>query len=117
MLFYWCKRCFYYLLGVVFTDAPKYKFWKTNYNAIIGAWGICLYIPALWLVFVGSSIQIPVLLFVFFYILCRFVIIYKTIRIFHRKNSSFLYYLWYFCTKVWFICITLSSQVLYGIEY
>ena len=88
MLFYWCKRCFYYLLGVVFTDAPKYKFWKTNYNAIIGAWGICLYIPALWLVFVGSSIQIPVLLFVFFYILCRFVIIYKTIRIFHRKNSS-----------------------------
>ena len=57
ILFYWCKRCFYYLLGVVFTDAPKYKFWKTNYNAIIGAWGICLYIPALWLVFVGSSIQ------------------------------------------------------------
>ena len=38
---YW-RRCFYYLLGVVFTDAPKYKFWKTNYNAIIGAWGICL---------------------------------------------------------------------------
>ena len=34
ILFYWCKRCFYYLLGVVFTDAPKYKFWKTNYNAI-----------------------------------------------------------------------------------
>ena len=97
ILFYWCKRCFYYLLGVVFTDAPKYKFWKTNYNAIIGAWGICLYIPALWLVFVGSSIQIPVLLFVFFYILCRFVIIYKTIRIFHRKNSSFLYISLYLC--------------------
>ena len=113
MLFYWCKRCFYYLLGVVFTDAPKYKFWKTNYNAIIGAWGICLYIPALWLVFVGSSIQIPVLLFVFFYILCRFVIIYKTIRIFHRKNSSFLYISLYLCGQEILPLVFLYEGIIY----
>ncbi len=113
MLFYWCKRCFYYLLGVVFTDAPKYKFWKTNYNTIIGAWGICLYIPALWLVFVGSSIQIPVLLFVFFYILCRFVIIYKTIRIFHRKNSSFLYISLYLCGQEILPLVFLYEGIIY----
>lgn len=113
VLFYWCKRCFYYLFGIVFTDAPKYKFWKTNYNAIIGAWGICLYIPALWLVFVGGSIRIPVLLFVFFYILCRFVIIYKTIRIFHRKSSSFLYISLYLCGQEILPLVFLYEGIIY----
>ena len=76
-------------------------------------WGICLYIPALWLVFVGSSIQIPVLLFVFFYILCRFVIIYKTIRIFHRKNSSFLYISLYLCGQEILPLVFLYEGIIY----
>ena len=32
-------------------------------------------------------------------------------------SSIALIAVWYFCTKVWFICITLSRQVLYGIEH
>ena len=47
--FYGCKRCLYFLFALVFTSLAKYKFWKTNYNAIIEAWGAILYIPALWL--------------------------------------------------------------------
>lgn len=95
--FYGCKRCLYFLFALVFTSLAKYKFWKTNYNAIIEAWGAILYIPALWLAFVESPSRVPVLLFVFFYILCRFVIIYKTIRIFYRKSSSFIYITLYLC--------------------
>lgn len=97
LTFFGLKQCFYFLLGQVFTDNGKYKFWKTNYNAIIGAWGVLEYIPVLWLIFVGSHITAPIILFVIFYILCRFVIIYKTIRIFHKKNSGFLYISLYLC--------------------
>ncbi len=96
-LFYWGKRCFYYFFGLIFTDPGRYKLWRTNYDAIMGTWGVCLYIPALWLSFVGLYSKFPVLLFIFLYILCRFVIIYKTIRIFYRGNSSFLYVSLYLC--------------------
>ena len=112
-LFYWSKRCFYYLFGVVFTDASKYKFWITNYNAIIGAWGVLLYLPTLWLVFVGEEMQIPVLLFVFLYVLCRFVIIYKTIRIFHRKSSGFLYISLYLCGQEILPLVFLYKGIIY----
>lgn len=97
LLFYACKRGFYYTVGLVFTDADRYKFWKTSYNAIMGAWGVSLYLPAAWLILVGGATRLPALLFLFSYILCRFAIIYKTIRIFHKKNSRFLYIILYLC--------------------
>ena len=80
-LFYQFKQCCYYLLGSVFSDPDKYKLWKTSYNAIMGIWGVSLYVPVLWLVFVGTYVTIPIVMFCILYILCRFVIIYKTIRI------------------------------------
>lgn len=97
VLFYQFKQAFYYLFGLVFTDPAKYKFWKTGYNAIMGTWGISLYLPALWLAFVGEHVEIPMVLFMVFYILCRIVIIYKTIRIFQRKSNGFLYISLYLC--------------------
>ncbi|RHJ84805.1 DUF4271 domain-containing protein [Parabacteroides sp. AM08-6] len=98
-LFYQFKQFCYYLLGTVFADPEPYRLWKTNYNAIIGTWGCLLYIPVLWLVFVGTYLTIPILLFCILYILCRFVIIYKTIRIFHTKSSGLLYISLYLCTQ------------------
>ena len=113
LFYYWYKRCFYYLLGVVFTDAAKYKFWKTNYNAIMGAWGVCLYVPTLWLVFVGASVKIPLSLFIFFYILSRFVIIYKTVRIFYKTNGGFIYLSLYLCGQELLPLVFLYESIIY----
>ena len=96
-LFYQFKQLSYYLLGFVFSPPDKYKFWKKNYNAIMGSWGMLLYIPVVWLMFVGSKTLAPVILFCIFYFLCRFVIIYKTIRIFHKKSTGLLYISLYLC--------------------
>lgn len=96
-LFYQFKQCCYYLLGSVFSDPDKYKLWKTSYNAIMGIWGVSLYVPVLWLVFVGTYVTIPIVMFCILYILCRFVIIYKTIRIFHKKSTGLLYISLYLC--------------------
>lgn len=98
-LFYQFKQGLYFLIGCVFASSEKYRLWKISYNAIIGTWGMLLYIPVLWLVFVGNYSVIPILLFVFFYILCRIVIIYKTIRIFHTKNTAILYISLYLCAQ------------------
>ena len=98
-LFYQFKQLSYYLLGFVFAAPDKYKFWKKNYNAIMGAWGILLYIPVVWLMFVGSKTLAPVIMFCIFYFFFRFLIIYKTIRIFHKNNVGFLYISLYLCTQ------------------
>lgn len=98
-LFYQLKQFGYFLLGYVFADPEKYKLWKTNYHAIIGVWGISLYVPVLWLIFIKSHGMYPVALFLLLYALSRFVIIYKTIRIFHKKTTGFLYINLYLCAQ------------------
>ena len=62
-------------------------------------WGVSLYVPVLWLIFVEKYRLIPVILLFILYISCRLVIIYKTIRIFHKKNAGFLYISLYLCTQ------------------
>ena len=120
ILYYVFKNLLYAIFSFVFLDAEKFKFWKVSYNAIIGTWGISLYIPVLWLIFVNTNIQIPVILFAFFYLASRFVIIYKTVRIFHKKNDGYLYLSLYLCGqeilplyflgKAIMICITLYES-------
>ena len=126
-LYYWARRIFFFFLGLVFTDSDRYRLWRTGYNATIGAWGMLLYLPALWLLFVESKPYIPVNLFIFLYVSSRFVIINRVIRIFYRKNSSFLYLSLYLCGqeilplffiyKVGVYLYNYLGQALYGIEY
>ncbi len=112
-VFYYAKQGLYFLFGSVFAERAKYRFWKTSYNAIIGAWGVLLYLPVLWLVFVGASLTVPVVLFGIFYILCRFVIIYKTIRIFHKKNREILYISLYLCGQEILPLVFLYKGIVY----
>lgn len=98
-IFYQFRQFLNFILGKVFADKKQYEFWKTNYNAIIGTWGVMLYIPVLWLIFVGEKQTIPVIMFFILYILCRIVIIYKTIRIFYNKNAGILYLSLYLCAQ------------------
>lgn len=112
-IFYWMKQGFYFLFGRVFAEPAKYKFWKTSYNAIIGSWGVLLYLPILWFVFVGTYIHGAILLFIFFYILCRFVIIYKTIRIFHTKHTGILYISLYLCGQEILPLVFLYKGIVY----
>lgn len=99
LLFYQFKQFCNYLLGFIFAAPDKYRFWKKSYNATMAAWGILLYIPVVWLMFVGNKTLAPVILFCIFYFLCRFVIIYKTIRIFHKNSVGLLYISLYLCTQ------------------
>lgn len=98
-IFYQFKQMMNYLLGLVFANPEKYRLWKMYYNAIISFWGILLYLPALWIVFYGELIIVPIVMFVFFYIMSRILLIYKTLRIFHIKNTGLLYLCLYLCAQ------------------
>ncbi len=98
-LYYQFKQTSYWVLGKVFAEPDEYRLWKTSYNALMNIWGVSLYIPVLWLIFIGKYQLIPVIMLLILYILCRFVIIYKTIRILHKGNASFLYISLYLCTQ------------------
>ncbi|MDR1403725.1 MAG: DUF4271 domain-containing protein [Tannerellaceae bacterium] len=97
VLYYYFRQFFYALIGFVFTDPAKSKFWKANYCAITSFWGLLLYIPVFWLVFIGKYIGIPLVLFAVLYLLYRFWLIYKSIRIFHIRNMGYIYIFLYLC--------------------
>ncbi|MCC8152995.1 MAG: DUF4271 domain-containing protein [Tannerellaceae bacterium] len=65
---------------------------------MIRTWGISLYIPVFWLVFLDNQYLPAVLLFLFLYFLCRSVILYKSIEIFFHKTPGFFYIILYLCT-------------------
>lgn len=99
VLYYQLKQWMYFSVGMVFTNRQKYKLWKSGYNAVIGAWGILLYLPVLWLSYVGHYQDMAIWLFIILFILARLLIIYKLIRIFYRKSESLFYLILYLCAQ------------------
>ena len=99
LLFFLFKWLLYELTGMIFSDINKFRIWRNSYVAIMGAWGVLLYLPVAWSALWGKYPTISVILFVFSYILCRFAITYKTFRIFYRKNTGILYINLYLCTQ------------------
>jgi len=99
LLFYFFKQFLYYLLGSIFVNYEKFCLWETSYSATFGVCGLTLYLPVIWLIFIGSYAIIPLFLSIFLYILWRFVIIYKTISIFRLKSVGLFYLSLYLCAQ------------------
>lgn len=111
--FFMAKQCLYFILGMVFGDSEKYRWWRNGYNAIIGIWGVTLYIPAIWLILIGIEYKIPIIMFVSLYVFCRFAIIHKIIRIFYTKNKGFFYVSLYLCAQEILPLLFLYKGVMY----
>lgn len=99
LLYYQFKQVLYFAVGNVFFNKQKYRLWKSGYNAVIGAWGVLLYLPVVWLSYIGSYQNIAIWLFIILFILSRLVIIYKIIRIFYKKSDNILYLILYLCAQ------------------
>jgi len=112
-LFYLFKLFMYRLLGAIFLDAEPYRMWKIGYTASAGTWGVMLYIPVLWLAFIGTHPRIPIFTFITLYLLWRLIIIYKTIRIFNIKGIEFLYIILYLCGQEFLPLIFLYEGIKY----
>ncbi|MDY3070070.1 MAG: DUF4271 domain-containing protein [Parabacteroides sp.] len=99
ILFFIVKQMFLYLWGYVFADKEQYYNCRSCYNSIIALWGVSLYLPSLWMVFVGDEHFLPMIIFISLYFLSRFAIIYKIIRIFHIRNKGIFYISLYLCAQ------------------
>ena len=98
-LFYLLKQGINRLIAFVFSESIKYRIWKSNYSAVIGSWGVLLYLPVIWFAFGEKYLAIPLALFVLLYILCRIVIVYKITLIFPAKRIDLLYISLYLCAQ------------------
>lgn len=99
LVFFFFKWTMYELMGMIFSDPDRFKLWRNSYMAIMGVWGVFLYVPVIWSAFWGVFPSVSAFLFVFSYVLCRFAIIYKTLRIFYRKRTAVLYINLYLCAQ------------------
>jgi len=97
VLFYFFKQGIYALFGWTFMPQEHIRLWRSNYFASIELWGISLYLPVILAFFCDIKPIISSLLFLFLYVLCRFVIFYKFIRIFQIKRDGFLLFFLYLC--------------------
>ncbi len=113
LLYYGLKQLFYAFVGYVFTDKETYGLWKTGYNAVIGIWGVFLYLPVCMLTFSDLPYLIPVFLSLFLYIASRIVIIYKTIQIFSLKKDGWFYFSLYLCGQEIMPLLLVYAGVIY----
>ena len=95
--FYLFKQAMYIAIGAIFTTPDQYRNWKVGYTAATGLWGVFLYLPVLWLSFIGIHAKVAIIMFVFLFIVWRLVIVYKSIRIFNIKSIGILYIFLYLC--------------------
>lgn len=97
VVYYLIRRVIYYLLIYTFSSSEAYRQWVILYNSLISIWGIALYIPVVCMSFLGNYHFWAVSLFILFYILFRFAIIYKSIRLFYIKKFDLFYLSLYLC--------------------
>lgn len=98
-LFYFFKQGFYALFGGTFTDQEYTKLWRINYIATVELWGVVLYPLVILSFFSNTEPFICLLVFLFLYVLCRFIIFHKSVRIFQTKKDRLLLFLLYLCAQ------------------
>lgn len=99
ILFYFFKQGIYALFGWTFADQEHTKLWRINYIATMELWGVILYPLVILSFFSYIEPVICFLVFLFLYIFCRFVIFYKSIRIFQIKKDRLLLFFLYLCAQ------------------
>ena len=117
LVYYTLKQFLYFVVGRLFFEEQQYRLWKNGYNAVQIVFGVTLYIPVLWLVFVQKHLDIAFILLLFLFILSRLVIFYKVIRIFNNKGSNILYLILYLCTQEILPLILLYEGLIYQYNF
>jgi hypothetical protein len=95
--FYLLKRGFYCIFGYVFAENDTRKAMLVNCQALFCIWGLSLYIPVLWILFVGKYFYIAYIIFIISYLTFRTILVYRVIHMFFHKNMGLLFLSSYLC--------------------
>ena len=96
--FFMFEYCSYWLTGYAFTFTASRNRWLQGFTASVVYTGLCLFVPALLLLFFPewAAVLAPLSLGVFLLFRCIFIT--KGIRIFFEGFPSLLYFILYLCT-------------------
>jgi hypothetical protein len=98
-LFYLFKKTIYRIFGYIFAEKSAYRMMFVNYQGLFCTWGIFLYLPVLWIMFVGEYFFIAYALFIISYLAFRAILIYRFVHIFFNKNTGLLFFSLYLCAQ------------------
>jgi len=98
-IFFLFKKALYAIFSNVFTNKTVTKMISTNHQALLCIWGIILYIPVLWILFIGKYFFITVIIVIISYLAFRVILIYRFIYIFFNKNTGLLFLSLYLCAQ------------------
>ena len=96
--YYLVQLLAYRTIGYVFADKETSDQFVTGFNSSQTFLGFFLFFPSMLLLFYPSVTEIMAIIGAIFYILARFIFIYKGFRIFYSDFSSLLYFILYLCT-------------------
>lgn len=97
VLFYILQFCACYVVGHVFTANVSALIWLRGFNASQVLLGLCLWVPALIVLF-NPSLGHSMLIFgAVLYVLARIIFVSKGFRIFYNNIFSLIYFILYLC--------------------
>ncbi len=96
--FFVFEYCAYWLTGYAFTFKGPRKRWLQGFTASVVYTGLCLFVPALLLLFFPEWFPVLAPLSLGVFLLFRCVFISKGVRIFFEGIPSLLYFILYLCT-------------------
>jgi hypothetical protein len=98
LAYYLVQLLAYKVIGYVFADKEMTEQLVNGFNSSQTLLGFLLLFPAMLLLFYPAVTEIMAVIGVIFYVLARFIFIYKGFRIFYSDFSSLLYFILYLCT-------------------
>lgn len=117
LVYHMLKQLLYFVVGSLFFEEYQYRLWKNGYNSVQIVFGVTLYIPVLWLIFVPKYLDVAFILLLVLFIFSRLVIFYKVIRIFDNKGSNILYLILYLCAQEILPLILLYEGLIYQYNF
>ena len=97
--YYLFKRALYALFGIVFLEKSTNKMLFTNYQALLGSWGIALYFPVLWVLLFDTYFSASVIILIFSYLLFKIIFAFRFFYVFSKKNTGILFISLYLCAQ------------------
>jgi hypothetical protein len=111
--FYLLQRGLYYVFGYIFAKDDTRKLMFMNCQALFCVWGISLYIPVLWMLFVGKYFYIAYIIFIISYLSFRTILVYRFFHMFFYKNTGLLFLSSYLCSQEIIPLVFLSEGLIY----
>ncbi|MDR1718892.1 MAG: DUF4271 domain-containing protein [Dysgonamonadaceae bacterium] len=113
ILFLVYKWITYFIIGKIFLNKEVVSLWMENFTSLTGLFGICIFIPVLFMFYVDFIYNYCYFIIVFCLFLFSIMLIYRVYVLFFHRLSRLLYLFLYLCAQEIIPLLILYKCVVY----